>query len=176
MLRHLRKGLVLLTIAFCAGIVASVAVAVPNGGITPYINCTDGSETIPAGQSVAIRTSWVTYSPGLATGFIDNQRIEWTLYGVSPELAPVLASNGPQPFGSRDSWTDVGKVTRSINGHTRNVYEWLYQGNTAITLLPGTVVRLEYTFEVQRTLNDGLGAVTPKGTIYSTSSCIITAV
>jgi hypothetical protein len=176
MLRHLRKGFVLLAIALCAGILASLAFGAPTGAITPYVHCTDGSETVPAGQLIVIRTSWVTYGQGLANGFIKNQRIEWTLYGASPELAPVLATSGPQDFGSLLFWNDVGQVTRSINGHPRNVYEWLYGAQTAIALAPGQAVRLEYTFQVQRPLADGLGSNTPAGTIYSTSSCIITAV
>jgi hypothetical protein len=176
MLRHFLKGFVLLAVASCASMFAGVALAAPTGEITPYVQCADGSETVPAGQLITIRTSWVTYAPGLATDFIKNQRINWTLYGVSAELLPVLASSGPQDYNSRLSWIDVGQVTRSINGHPRNVYEWLYEGYTAIGLAPGQVVRLEYTFEVQKPLNDGLGERTPKGTVYSTSSCVITAV
>jgi hypothetical protein len=176
MLRHLRAGFVLLAILFCTATLAANAGAAPTGAITPYIHCTDGSETVPAGQLIVIRTSWVTYSAGLAGDFIKNQKIEWTLYGASPELAPVLAMSGPQDFGSLQSWTEVGQVTRSIDGHKRNVYEWLYGAQTAIALAAGQAVRLEYTFQVKKPLADGLGANTPAGTVYSTSSCIITAV
>ena len=177
MLRHLRKGFVLLAVASCAGVLAAVSFAAPTGSITPYVNCTDGSETVPAGQLIVIRTSWVTSTPSLTAKFMKSQKIEWTLFGVSPELASVLASSGTQQFGSLQSWIDVGLVTRLINGTKKmKVYESLYNGQTAVALAAGQQVRLDYTFQVNRNLDDGLGATTPAGTIYSTSSCLITAV
>lgn len=179
MLRHLRKGIVVLVVAVCAGILAAGAFAAPTGAITPYIQCTDGAETVPAGQLIVVRSSWVTASKRLADKFIASQQIEWTLYGVSPELAPILASSGPQSVGSLLYWTEVGQVQRSINGVTRNVYEWLYNGQTAVALAAGQAVRLEYTFKLDRPLADGLGDVSNPNreeSFYSTSSCLITAV
>ncbi len=177
MLRQLRSGLVLAVVVFCACALAAVASAAPTGAITPYIHCTDGVETVPAGQLIVIRTSWVTSSAGLSSIFIKNQMIEWTLHGTSSEQADILATSGPQFFGSLMFWTDVGQVDRSLDGgKAKKVYESLYNGQTAVGLRAGQAVRLEYTFTVNRDLRDGLGPDTPKGTVYSTSSCLITAV
>jgi hypothetical protein len=176
-MRHALRGLALIAAAACAGVFAAAGVAAPNGVITPYLQCTDGSETIPAQQEIGIRTDWVTEAPGLASNFIAAQKVEWSIFGVSPELFQgVLASSGTQSFGSHQFWNEIGMTTKTINGVQRKVYEWAYGVGTGFRLAAGQTVNLVYSFEVNHNLNDGGGNLTKAGTVYATTSCLITAV
>lgn len=176
-MRHGLKGLFVVAIFVCAGTFAAATSAAPNGVITPYVHCADGSETIPAGQEIGIRTEWVTANQGQAAKFISAQKIEWTVYGNSPDLDQgVLATTGTQPFGSTAFWSGPFETSRSLNGTQHKVVAWTYGVGTGFRLAAGSSVRLVYTFAVNQQINDGLGALTPRGTIFATSSCIITAV
>ena len=176
-MRHGLKGLFVVAIFVCAATFAVATSAAPNGVITPYVHCADGSETIPAGQEIGIRTEWVTANQGQAAKFISAQKIEWTVYGNSPDLDQgVLATTGTQPFGSTAFWSGPFETSRSLNGTQHKVVAWTYGVGTGFRLAAGSSVRLVYTFAVNQQINDGLGALTPRGTIFATSSCIITAV
>jgi hypothetical protein len=174
-MRHALNGLSVVAALVCAGAFAVAAWAAPNGIITPYIQCADGSETIPALQEIGIRSSWVTANQGQAAKFIAAQKIEWTIYGMGILDPGVLASSGPQAFGSTAYWSGPFETSRSLSGTQRKVVAWDYGVGTGFRLAAGESVRLVYSFEVNKQINDGLGELTPAGVIFSTQSCIITA-
>ena len=175
-MRHALKGLPLVAVVVCAGAFAVATSAAPNGVITPYIQCADGSETIPAGQEIGIRTSWVTANQGQAAKFINAQKLEWTIDGTGVLDPGVLATSGPQAFGSTSFWSGPVETSRSLSGTQHKVVAWDYGVGTGFRLAAGESVRLVYSFEVNKQINDGLGALTPAGVIFSTTNCIITAV
>lgn len=166
------KRVLLLCAVVSVGVFTSLAMAAPTGTITPYVHCTSGSATIPAGQQLVIRSAWATLTPGQAAKFLDHQQIVWSLY--TGDGSTLLASSTPAAFGDTTYWSQPVEGTGTIDGVQRKRFLMTYLAPTGVTLQIGESVKLVYSFETDTKLDDGFGYRTAAGTVYATTGCVIT--
>lgn len=164
----------------CVGLFATAAAArfQPNSVVPVF--CTN--DTIPAGTQLSLRLRWAVSNRGQMEGFLDAQKMTWTVY--ASDGATVLASSAPPSpeFGDRTSWSAPGETIGTItdkNGQTKKqkfVYsDW--QQATGVTVGLGETVVVAYELSANAPTDDGFGwKFLEPGVISSGSSCTVTGV
>jgi hypothetical protein len=160
-------------VAACSAYAVSNAEAAPTGTITPYVHCADGSETVPAGQEIIIRSVWATGSWGNVQKFLDWQTIVWNFR--RPNENP-FASSGFRSHGIRTFWSTPTSFVGTINGQTKQGYRTTYLEPTGIVLAPGETVLLSYLWTTQKKLDDDFGTKIEPGILSIVNNCEITGV
>jgi hypothetical protein len=172
-LRSSRLFAAALAFTIAAGVVVAAAGAVPNAGnFRPYV-CTDGFETIPAGQELVVKVGWATGSFGNVEKFLDHQKV--TLEIRSGDGSTVLASSAPAGFGDRTYWSAPEFGVGTIDGQDRSRWLTTYSYATGISLAVGEQVRLVFSWEVDKKLDDDFGYKINPGIIFETNDSVAPA-
>jgi hypothetical protein len=164
----------------CVGLFATAAAARFQPDSVVPVFCT--SDTIPANTQLNLRLRWAVSNRGQMDGFLDAQKMTWTVY--ASDGTTVLASSAPPSpeFGDRTSWSAIGETVGTItdkNGQTKKqkfVFSD-YRQATGVTVGLDQTVIVAFELSANAPTDDGFGwKFLEPGVISSGSSCTVTGV
>ena len=179
--RLLRLTVLTCSIALvCVGLFATVAAAQHQANSVVPVFCTN--DTIPANTELSLRLRWAVSNRGQMEGFLDAQKMTWTVY--ASDGTTVLGSSAPPSpeFGDRTSWSATGETVGTItdkNGQTKKqkfVFSD-YRQATGVTVGLNQTVIVAFELSANAPTDDGFGwKFLEPGVLSSGSSCRVTGV
>ena len=175
-----RAALASVAAIVCLGVFAAAAPARFQADSVVPVFCT--SDTIPANTQLTVRLRWAVSNNGQMSGFLQAQKMTWTVYAA--DGTTVLASSAaPSPeFGDTSSWSPTGQETGTITDKNGVVKKQKftysdYRQATGVTVGLNQTVIVAYELSANAPTDDGFGwKFLEPGVIASGSSCRVTGV